>query len=1076
MNGLLPSPAGELLSPDFRVIFESLPSACLIVAPDFRLLAVTNTYLRLTQRKRDEILGRNIFEVFPGNPEDMNGGGERDLRRSLESIIRTKQVHVMGVVKYDIVVEKEGKAAYEDRYWQVVNTPFLGNDGQVAFIFHTVEDVTESFVGERQHLERERELEQQIRASELALRASEESLRLIVEGTTDHAIFLLDLNGRVITWNAGASRIFGYLPREIIGKNYSRLYLLDDMKAGVPDSNLHLASVHGRLEEEGLRRRKDGSSFLASMIITALYGASDLPRGYSCVSRDVTHKKEQEATERRLVEAEAARIAAEEQAEIIWRERERLRVTLQSIGDGVISTDTGGLINVINPVAQSWTGWAESDAIGRPLDEVFRIINEETRGEIANPAARALTEGRIVGLANHTILISKDGTERPIADSAAPIRDERGNVNGVVLVFRDFTEQKQAEKALLQERARYASLVKAFSQIVWSTTPDGEMKEAIPSWSEYTGMPSDDVSGSNWIRAIHPTDRERAIAAWNECIAKRVPYDFTFRLYRADGEWRHIIMRGIPIRDVNDQIVEWVGVCIDDTERRKAGDTVRLQDRIIEALSQGIVITNPKLPGNPIVYASRGFELITGYAAREALGRNCRLLQGPESDHDTRMLLREAIERGQECSVEILNYRKDGSKFWNALFVTPIRDDRGNLNYFVGVLADVTERRKLEQALNQSQKMEAIGRLAGGIAHDFNNLLTIISGYGEMLLTMSEKHSTSWESVKAIMEAGQRATALTRQLLAFSRRTVLEPKVLPLNDVVVETERMLRRLIGEDIHLVTKLGRSNGKVKVDPNQIVQVLMNLAINARDAMPKGGRLTIETSIIELDEESSRFRHDVKPGRFVQLTTTDTGSGMTPEVKSRIFEPFFTTKGVGEGTGLGLAVVHGIIRQSGGFVEVDSEPGRGSSFRIHLPLIEELVHHVEHAESNSGQTGSETILLVEDEDGVRRLASLALISAGYHVLTATNGQDAIRVVEKHPTPINLLFTDVVMPQLSGPDLATELRARMPNLKVLLSSGYTDEAMTRHGIFSENVAFLQKPYTPHSLIRKVRQVLDEQ
>ena len=287
---------------------------------------------------------------------------------------------------------------------------------------------------------------------------------------------------------------------------------------------------------------------------------------------------------------------------------------------------------------------------------------------------------------------------------------------------------------------------------------------------------------------------------------------------------------------------------------------------------------------------------------------------------------------------------------------------------------------------------------------------------------------------------------------------------------------MLRRLIGEDIYLVTKLERANSKVKVDPNQMVQVLMNLAINARDAMPKGGRLTIETNVVDLDDEARCFREDVKPGRFVLLTTTDTGLGMPPEVKARVFEPFFTTKRIGEGTGLGLAVVHGIIRQSGGFVDVESEPGRGSAFHIFLPLIEDGVSHLEKPELSSGQAGTETILLVEDEEGVRRLASMALKSAGYVVLTANNGHDAIRVVEANPAVINLLFTDVVMPQMSGPDLATQLRARMPNLKVLLSSGYTDEAMTRHGIFSENVAFLQKPYTPQSLIRKVRQVLDEQ
>ena len=333
----------------------------------------------------------------------------------------------------------------------------------------------------------------------------------------------------------------------------------------------------------------------------------------------------------------------------------------------------------------------------------------------------------------------------------------------------------------MQERARYASLVKAFSQIVWSTTPEGRMKESIPSWSEYTGMSDEGTDNSNWTRAIHPSDRERAVAAWHDCIAKRVPTTSRFGCTErtASGD----ISSCAAFRSVALMIRSSSGLVFVLTipSDEKAGDTVRLQDRIIEAVSQGILITNPRLPGNPIVYASRGFELITGYSARESLGRNCRFLQGPESDADTKAALREAVERGQDCSVEIINYRKDGSKFWNALFVTPIRDERGSLNYFVGVLADVTERRKLELALNQSQKMEAIGRLAGGIAHDFNNLLTIISGYSEMLLTMSERNSTSRESIKAIMEAGERAASLTRQLLAFSRRTVLEPKVLPLN-------------------------------------------------------------------------------------------------------------------------------------------------------------------------------------------------------------------------------------------------------------------------------------------------------
>ena len=329
---------------------------------------------------------------------------------------------------------------------------------------------------------------------------------------------------------------------------------------------------------------------------------------------------------------------------------------------------------------------------------------------------------------------------------------------------------------------------------------------------------------------------------------------------------------------------------------------------------------------------------MTGYRADEVLGRNCRLLQGRETEPDVVATVRSAIRDGRECSVELLNYRKDGTKFWNALFVTPVREEDQRLAYFVGVQADVTDRRALEQAFHQSQKMEAVGQLAGGVAHDFNNLLTIISGYSDIILSTTGTNDPVRESVKAISEAGARAASLTRQLLAFSRKTVLQPKVLDLNEVVHETEKMLRRLIGEDILLTAVLDPNISRVKADPGQLDQVLMNLSVNARDAMPRGGKLTLETRNVELDEQYAHRTPKSGPGQYVMLAVTDTGSGMTPEVKAHIFEPFFTTKGVGKGTGLGLAVVHGIVKQSGGHVEVYSELGLGTTFKLYFPAVED------------------------------------------------------------------------------------------------------------------------------------------
>ena len=371
--------------------------------------------------------------------------------------------------------------------------------------------------------------------------------------------------------------------------------------------------------------------------------------------------------------------------------------------------------------------------------------------------------------------------------------------------------------------------------------------------------------------------------------------------------------------------------------------------------------------------------------------------------------------------------------------------------------------------------MEAIGELAGGVAHDFNNLLTIVSGYSEILLSMLGDGDPKRESVLAIRDAGDRAAALTRQLLAFSRKTVLEPKVLDPNAAVKDTEKMLRRLIGEDILLTIILDPKASRVKVDPAQFGQVLMNLAVNARDAMPGGGTLTIRTESLQLDQGYAKVHPGARPGQYVLIAMSDTGHGMTPEVKARIFEPFFTTKGVGKGTGLGLAVVHGIVKQSGGHIEVQSESGRGTTFRIYLPAVKDGADATEELDDARDLRGTEAVLLVEDEETVRTLALLALQTHGFRVLAARDGAEALRKLANHRGQLDLIATDVVMPNMDGRGLVERLKPRYPHIKVLYMSGYTDDAVVHHGILQEEVAFLQKPYTPLSLVRKVRQVLDQ-
>jgi signal transduction histidine kinase/ActR/RegA family two-component response regulator len=385
------------------------------------------------------------------------------------------------------------------------------------------------------------------------------------------------------------------------------------------------------------------------------------------------------------------------------------------------------------------------------------------------------------------------------------------------------------------------------------------------------------------------------------------------------------------------------------------------------------------------------------------------------------------------------------------------------------------ERIGLEEQFRQAQKMEAVGRLAGGVAHDFNNLLTVITGYSDLLLAGRDLTDNQRSALEEIRRSSERGGALTHQLLAFSRRQPLEPRTVRLNDLVIQLEKMLRRLIGEDITLITVPAASQDAVEADPGRLEQVVMNLVVNARDAMPNGGKLTIETGTVHLAETFSARQLGVQPGRYVTISISDTGVGMDQETQSHLFEPFFTTKGPGRGTGLGLATAYGIIRQSGGAIAISSETGKGTTARIYLPLAQKPARaDAEKAPVPGLMTGAETILVVEDEVRVRKLIADVLTSRGYTVLEATRGEEALGYCKAHNGPINLAVVDVVMPGMSGPDLAREIAPLRPEIRVLYISGYTDEAIMHHGVLESGAAFLQKPFVPDALARKVREVLD--
>ncbi len=515
-----------------------------------------------------------------------------------------------------------------------------------------------------------------------------------------------------------------------------------------------------------------------------------------------------------------------------------------------------------------------------------------------------------------------------------------------------------------------------------------------------------------------------------------------------------------------------IDVYCKERQRQKAEDTLRKLWRAVEHSADLVIITDRS---GVIEYVNPAFEALTGYSREEVIGRTPRILKSGQQVAGVYRELWQTILSGNVFRGVLVNRKKNGEIFFAEKTITPLRDAEGNITHFISNDRDITERRRLESQLQQAQKMDAIGKLAGGVAHDFNNLLMVISAYAELTLDALPSEHPLRRNVHEIQAASRRAADLTRQLLAFSRKQMQSLQLLDLNHVIHEINKMLPRLIGEDIQLLFVPGDNLGKVKADPVQIEQVVMNLAANARDAMPKGGKFTIETASVRVDE-IYRQRHSIVPaGDYVLLAVTDSGQGIAAEHMAHIFEPFYTTKEEGKGTGLGLATVYGIVKQNGGFVWVYSEPGLGTTFKIYLPRVRQAATNPHPSKpAEKCPRGRETVLLVEDEAAVRKSTHEFLTLNGYTVLEAQHGEEAILVARGYSGAIDLMITDVVMPHMGGAKLAGQLVIERPNLRVLFVSGYAENTVLRHGAIDVTTRFLQKPFSLKTLGCKIREVLD--
>lgn len=641
-------------------------------------------------------------------------------------------------------------------------------------------------------------------------------------------------------------------------------------------------------------------------------------------------------------------------------------------------------------------------------------------------------------------------------------RDENGTALRMTGISLDVTEREAVTEAMRISEARYRQLVDLLPTAIF-VYAENQILFGNPAFLRMIGATEpNELNGRNPFELAHPSDRD-ALRRRHDLLnngSETVP-GFEMRIVRQDG-------RSVPVYSVAARISGYgdsatLVAVTDLTERERAIQLLRsvlssVGDAILTIDEHGVIDS-----ANPA--AARNF----GYSEDELLGLNVASLM-PEpyaKDHHSFLAnyLRTGVARVIGIGREVECVRRDHSRFTAELSITEFRLE--GERRFTGVLRDITEKQRLQAQFIQAQKMEAVGRLAGGVAHDFNNLLTIISGYCDFLM-LSELPTGDGqrEAVATIRDAGERAARLTQQLLAFSRKAVIEPKLLDLNELVTDSARLLRRLIGEDIILAVVTAPKPILIKADPGQLEQVIMNLVVNARDAMPTGGRLTIETAVVEQGGSFS--------SQCAQLSVCDTGTGMTEDVKSQIFEPFFTTKGVGKGTGLGLAVVHGVVNQNGGQVLIDSSVGEGTTFRILLPLIRDVTPNASVDSIRFANRGTETILLVEDDAAVRKITRLSLETQGYKVLEADGGSNAIRIAETYADHIDLLVSDVVMPEMGGRQLLNAVRQFRPGLRVLFISGYTDDAVLMHGVVEATDSFMQKPFTPLSLARKVREVID--
>lgn len=1099
------SGSATLNEADFRRLFKSVPGICWAVdAKTHCLVAVNYGTLDLLDKRIEEMHGKHFTEAFPtdvSNPDVR--AAIQQARDSFDRVKKLKHSEDLAIQAYPITGPD---GSLETHYWTGTNVPVIGSDGEVKYIVHRAEDVTE-FVRVRESegkgllqakwsdlQGRAARMEAEIVQRTQELKRLNEHMRM-AQRVASIGSWELHLKEHRRIWSDEMHEILGINPdaREEGLDAILRVVHPDDRELLI-DARERASKGESPLEFEHRIIRPDGD-------VRVVRERAELIRDEESGEPAVLYGTLQDVTEQKSAREELERRARQQEAVARFGQRVLEGMTLQQLRDEAVQLVTATLqvdyckILELLPDKSGMKlvagiGWKEGfvdnatvgidreSQAGFTLRSKEPVIVEDLRTETRFSGPPLLHEHEVVsGL---SVIIQGDGGPWGVMGAHTRYKrhftaDDIHFFQSIANIVAEATQRVTAEAALTEKEQRFRTVAKATADTIWDwnlSTDEVWWNEGLEAVFGYSGLEIEPDSRSFRSR-IHCDQAQAFMESVARALDPKEPDAWTaeYRFLRRDGRYADTELRAFVIRDEKGEPVRIVGAINDVTEKREHEKRLEQQAALLDKAQDAIIVR--KVDGT-VTFWNKSAERIYGWFAEEAVGRKKTELLNPDREA-YEAATRTLRETGEWCG-QMVQHRKDGGKLTVEATWSLVTNDGGQPEAVLCIDTDITERLALEEQLRQSQRLEAVGQLTGGVAHDFNNLLTVILGNAELMTDQLEGNPRLYKLAEMTRSAALRGAELTHRLLAFARRQALEPKVIDVNQLVIGMEGLLRRALPENIDIEVVQARELWAAFVDPAQLESVLLNLALNSKDAMHEGGKMTIETSNMHLDEEYVRHHTEVAPGRYVMIAVSDTGVGIPPEALERVFDPFYTTKEKGKGTGLGLSMAYGFAKQSGGHIKIYSEPGQGTTVRLYVPRDTRPGEKTSTAVSDESEfAGTEKILAVEDDDMVRSHAENQLRDFGYDVISARNGAEALEIIRNNPD-IDLLFTDVIMSGgMNGRDLAEKARKIRPNLKVLYTSGYTENAIVHHGRLDAGVQLLQKPYRRADLAGKVRQALSK-